>query len=173
MTTQLTPTEVLPLFETSKEDREIFIKNIVSAIEEGAIDPLKVHIQIKAMEDIIFGITSTDEKKNARNVEFAKRYRSILLESAQKYGNSFDVHNAKFKVAEVGVKYDYSKCNDPVLDELYIQKKELDARVKEREKFLQNAPISGTTIVNDDTGEATTVFPPSKRSTTSVTVTLS
>lgn len=169
---QLSTAGILALFETNKEQRQHFVTDLVNRLDNGEIDPLTIHLQVKAMEDIIFQLTSTDEKKN-KSFEAAKKYRSFLLEAAQKYSaKSFEFSNAKFEIKETGTKYDYSQCNDPVLSELITKQNEIDELVKNRQKLLQTAPVKGLNLLIEDTGETVTVYPPSKSSTTSIAVTL-
>lgn len=168
---QLTATSILALFETNKEQRSDFVRLIVEAVERGEISPLKAHLQVKGMEDIISSLTSLDEKKNS-NFEYAKRYRKELLNEADLYGKKFDLFHGKFDVKEVGTKYDYSECNDPELIELAIAAEKASEALKARQKFLQNVPESGAIITNEETGETSTVYRPKKTSTTAVTVTL-
>lgn len=158
MDNQISAIGVLSLLETTKEQRESFVRSIVSALDEGQVDPLKIHLQVKNTEDLIKQITS-DEK-----------YREFLLNEAQKYGKSFEQYNAKFQVKETGTRYDYSGCNDAELRELEIQAQHWQDKLKERQKFLQNLPASGIEVLQGD--ELVTVYPPVKTSTTSLTVTL-
>jgi hypothetical protein len=158
MDNQISAIGVLSLLETTKEQRESFVRSIVSALDEGQVDPLKIHLQVKNTEDLIKQITA-DEK-----------YREFLLNEAQKYGKSFEQYNAKFQVKETGTRYDYSGCNDAELRELERQAAEISERLKARQKFLQNIPASGIEVLQGD--ELVTVYPPIKTSTTSVTVTL-
>lgn len=158
MDNQISAIGVLSLLETTKEQRESFVRSIVSALDEGQVDPLKIHLQVKNTEDLIKQITA-DEK-----------YREFLLNEAQKYGKSFEQYNAKFQVKETGTRYDYSGCNDAELRELEMQAQHWQDKLKERQKFLQNIPASGLEVLQGD--ELVTVYPPVKTSTTSVTVTL-
>jgi hypothetical protein len=158
MDNQISAIGVLSLLETTKEQRESFVRSIVSALDEGQVDPLKIHLQVKNTEDLIKQITA-DEK-----------YREFLLNEAQKYGKSFEQYNAKFQVKETGTRYDYSGCNDTLLTELEEKAAFAAERLKERQKFLQNLPASGLEVLQCD--ELVTVYPPIKTSTTSVTVTL-
>lgn len=161
MTTELTTTSILSLFETTKEERQSFCIDLVSRLENGEVDPLKLHLQVKSAEDLI-------KKLNENTI-----YKSILLDAAQKYGaKSFDYGTAKFEIKEVGTKYDYSQTGDTLLIELEAKFAELSDQLKARQKFLQTVPASGMTIVIEETGETITVYPPAKSSTTSVAVTL-
>lgn len=161
MTTELTTTSILALFQTTKEERQSFALDLISKIENGEADPLKIHLQLKCAEDLIKQI-------NANTI-----YKKALLDAAESYGQkSFEFHNSKVEVKEAGVKYDYSKCNDPEYVALAIQQTELDGKVKERESFLKSVPSKGLEIVNTETGETGTIYPPAKSSTTTVAITL-
>ena len=150
--------QVLGLFDLNKEQRAELVQQTIDRISNGELNPLKAHLQVKAMEDIIEGITKD------------KAYRDMLLDEAAKYGKSFEYGNAKFATKETGVRYSYDQCNDPVLADLMEQNDNLLEQIKLRQKFLQTVPSEGIDIrVND---ELVTVYPPAKTSTTSVTVTL-
>lgn len=165
------PITVLRFFETTSEERELFVIQLIEAIQDGEVDPLKIHAQVKSAEDLIDRITNTDEKRG-KNFQLAKIYKSRLLEAAEAYGQKeFQAFNGKFKITEVGVKYDYSQCNDPELIELEKTVKEATEALKERQKFLQTVPLKGMDIITKD-GEAITVYPPARSSTTSVNVSL-
>jgi hypothetical protein len=148
----------LALFETNKEQRQDFVSQVISNIEEGNNDPLKIHLQVKCLEDIIKQLSSHP------------LYKENILAEAQKFGKSFEHHNAKFEIKEMGVKYDYSNCGDPIYNELQFKKAELDEKIKEREKLLKSVPLSGMEIIVED--ELIKVFPPTKTSTTSISVNL-
>lgn len=161
MTHDLTTTSVLALFETTKSERESFVLDVVSKIDEGHVDPLKIHLQVKCAEDIIKLLNSNNN------------YKSAVLEASQNQGEKpFQFHNAKFEIKEVGVKYDWTKCEDPILGELQSKQAVLDAEVKARQDMLKTIPQKGMICVNEETGETFTVYPPAKSSTTSVAVTL-
>ena len=147
----------LSLFETTKAERQDFAQSVVNGLKEGLSDPLKVHLQVKCMEDLIKQITSHPE------------YKDLTLDEAAKYGKSFEMHNAKFEVKEMGVKYDYSACGDPVYNELSEKMAELEKELKDRQAFLK-AVKPGTEILVED--EVVVLYPPVKTSTTSITVNL-
>lgn len=160
----------LAAFETTKEQRKSFVNDLLNSIDSGSVDPLRVHLHLKAIEDIIKQLTSLDEKTN-KNAEAAKKYRAHLLGAAEKYGNKFQLFNAEFAIKETGSKYDFSQCNDNELSELHNQQEALTDKIKEREKFLKSVPVQGMDHV-DSNGEVLTLYPPSKSSTTSIVVTL-
>lgn len=146
----------LELFETTKAQRQDFVSQVISNIGDGNANPLKVHLQVKCLEDLIKQLTSSAE------------YRTYLLDEASKYGKSFEFQNAKFEAKEMGVKYDYSQCNDPIHASLEIQIEELTEALKNREKFLKSLSLEGQEILIDD--EVIRVYPPSKSSTTTISV---
>jgi hypothetical protein len=154
---KLATTTDLSLFETTKAERQDFAQYVVNGLKDGLSDPLKVHLQVKCMEDLIKQITSHPE------------YKDLTLDEAAKYGKSFEMHNAKFEVKEMGVKYDYSACGDPVYNELSQKMAELEKELKDRQAFLK-AVKPGTEILVED--EVVVLYPPVKTSTTSITVNL-
>jgi len=154
---KLATTTDLSLFETTKAERQDFAQYVVNGLKDGLSDPLKVHLQVKCMEDLIKQITSHPE------------YKDLTLDEAAKYGKSFEMHNAKFEVKEMGVKYDYSACGDPVYNELSEKMAELEKELKDRQAFLK-AVKPGTEILVED--EVVVLYPPVKTSTTSITVNL-
>ncbi len=151
---------IVALFETTKEQRQTFCIDLIERLENGEADPLKVHLQVKSMEDIV-------KQLNDNTV-----YKKYLLDAAEKNGKKFQFQNAEFAIKEVGVKYDYSQVNDPIYAELEAQVADVTEKLKSRQKFLQTVPTEGLNIIIEGTGEAVTVYPPSKSSTTSVAVTL-
>lgn len=148
----------LSLFETTKSERQTFAQSVIEGLMEGNFDPLKVHLQVKCMEDLIKQITSNDV------------YKDLLVTEASKYGKSFEHYNSKFEIKEMGVKYDFENCGDPVLQSLEQQLELIQNEVKERQKFLRTIPESGMEILVDD--ELIKVYPPTKTSTTTVTINL-
>lgn len=147
----------LSLFETTKAERYAFAQVVVNNLKDGLSDPLKVHLQVKCIEDLIKQITSHPD------------YKDLTLDEASKYGKSFEMHNAKFEVKEMGVKYDYSNCGDPIYNRLAEELAELEKKVKDRQAFLK-AVQPGTELLIED--EVIVLYPPVKTSTTSITVNL-
>lgn len=168
---QLSPVEKLALFQTSRQERKSFVQDLINKLNEGELSPLEIHLQLKAMEDIINQLTSTDEKKN-KNLPAAIRYRQLLLESAEQHGKSFEYHNSKFEIKETGTAYDFTRCCDIEWEQMDAQLNSLKERIKERETFLKAVPVQGLVVTNQETGEIYTIYPPSKKSTTTVTVSL-
>lgn len=127
----------------------------VSAVVNGSVDPIKAHISVSRMEAAI---------KIYKDNEDVRR---ITLDELAKYGPTATFGDCKLEQAEVGVKYDYSGCNDSTLTDLYDQMEVLKAKIKAREDMLKHLQPSGA--VDPDTGEI--MYPPVKTSKTSIKTT--
>lgn len=160
----LTAPSILALFETTKDQRKSFAEKVLNAVEEGAYDPLKMHLQLKSMENIINLLT---DRKNPQ----AKRFMKLVVDEAEKRGKKFDLYNASFELRQTGVKYDYSKCGDAELIDMMDEAEELQEKIKAKQDFLKTVPVKGMNVLNGE-GEVFTVYPPSKSGTDSVAVTL-
>lgn len=164
---QMPATSALALMDMTKPQRKAFAEQVIEAIENGKVSPLKVHCQVKAMENLLKQFT--DKKEGGA---LAEKYSAHLLEEAQRNGKTFEYHNGTFTIKEAGHKYDWSQCGDAQLLADMQQAEELEARIKERQEFLKKVPAKGLTSVDQETGEAVTLYPPAVKSTTTVSVTL-
>lgn len=143
----------------TKENQKATAQTLVTKVVEGEADPIQVFSTVKA---VVESLTIFLKDKSVVETTAA---------AVEKYGNTGALFNgANLCIAEVGVKYDFSVCEDPEWNELAAQRAELDAKIKARETFLRGIPREAT-IVNEDTGEITKIFPPAKSSSTSVKVT--
>ena len=156
---EITTQGILSLFETTKAERSTFTINVMERIEEGTADPIRVHLQLKAMEEIVKALNTNE------------RYKELLLDAAEKNGRKFMAFNAEFQVKEMGQRYDFTYCGDDELLEMYTAQDRIKYLIKEREEFLKKVPVAGMQKVTE-TGEVVTLFPPSKTSTTTVAVSL-
>lgn len=157
--------KVLSMIDTNKAQREQFVQEVIDSMQEGKVDPLKIHVQVKCMEQIIKMFTDGKDYPKTSKV-----YKELVLDEATKHGKKFEYHNAEFKIGEVGTKYDWSKCGDAAINELLRQQAEIDAALKERQEFLKTLPAIGIETLVDD--EVVRIYPPSRSSTTSVSVSL-
>lgn len=166
-TQELTTTSILSLFDTTKDERRSFVIDLLSRIEDGNVNPLDIHVQIKCIEDIIEQLTNRKDYP-----ESSKRYYENLLSEVKKHGKKFEYHQAKVEEKEVGTKYDWEKCEDPVIESLMSQEKALKEKIKARQEFLKTVPEKGLTFIDETSGEVTTIYRPAKSSTTSIAVSL-
>lgn len=133
----------------------VLAQSAINAVVEGEIDPIVAHINISKMEAAIKTFKADD------------RVRDITLRELSKYGKKQSFGDCTLEEVEAGVKYDYSTCNDSVMDELMRMRQAIDADIKEREAFLKAIPQSG--MVNPDTGEV--LYRPTKSSKTIIKTT--
>ena len=159
-TTELSTTNILSLFETTKTERQSFVENVIDKIVAEEVDMLKIHKQLKSLEDI------------SSQLQDNKTYKEYLLNAAEKHGKKFQYQNAEFIIKEVGTKYDYSNCNDLELNDLMRQMDVLKARIDKKQETLKHLPLSGMLTTDEKTGDTYKIYPPSKKSTTAVSVTL-
>jgi hypothetical protein len=134
---ELTTTSVLSLFDTDKEQRALFVQNVINTLDAGTIDPLKLHVQIKCMEDIIARLKRHPE------------YRDAVSSQASMYGRGkHDFHNATFEVKATAGSYDYSH------DAEWCRLRDM---MKAREGFLKNLTEPMDYVTGD--GEVCKVYP--------------
>jgi hypothetical protein len=152
--------ELIKFNHTTKEERTHVVREIFRELLEGRINPMELHIRMKCLEEVVKQLTSMPA------------YKAIVLDDAEKHGKSFQYHNAKVDIREVGVKYDYSACGSGELDTMYRQQEITAAEIKILETYHKGLPSSGIQVLNPSTGEVETHYPPAKTSTTSVAVTL-
>lgn len=170
MNNELTVQSILSLFETDKAQRLDFARRVLENVTEYGADPIRVNIQLKAMAEIIDTLTNDSDKN--KNREIAKEFKKALLEAAEKNGKNFQMYNATMSVMEAGVRYDYTMCSDPQLNELLYEQERIDAQVKDRQEFLKRLPSGGMEIFDKDSGEVIYIYPPAKSSTTTLKTTL-
>ena len=152
--------ELIKFNHTTKEERTQVVREIFNELLEGRINPMELHIRMKCLEEVVKQLTSMPA------------YKAIVLDDAEKHGKSFQYHNAKVDIREVGVKYDYSGCGNSTLEKRYKEQSLIDEAIKSIETYHKGIPASGIEVVNPYTGEVETHYPPAKTSTTSVAVTL-
>lgn len=158
----------------SKENAKSFYKAIRDRIfetGEGLWEFLeflkfieKVQEQIKGTYDPITGYGSPPDEE----------FREYVRSEIEKYEKSkfISPRGVKFELMEAGTRYDYTKCGDPIYNELIKRLEVLKAEVKEREGFLKGVPDSGITVLDNETGEVVTVYSPTKTSTSTYKITL-
>lgn len=142
---------------TTKDEIETFVNKIVGEVENGAINPLELHVKIKAIESCL--------------AQVSDKIKDAVMDEMQNYQEkNVEMFGAKIAKAETGVKYDYTVCGDPVLNSIMSDKKVLEQAEKNRQAFLKAANPNGTEIVCDD--EVVKIYPPIKTSSSFIKVTL-
>lgn len=142
----------------SKEEQAVLSSAMINSVLDGEIDPIKAVVQAKSLVE-----TLTLFLKD-------KGVNELVLREVEKYGKQTSKDGATIAIKEVGSKWDYSECGDPIYNSLSAKKAEIEEKLKEREALLK-ATREPRTEVDEETGEVYTVNPPSKSSTTSYTIT--
>jgi hypothetical protein len=154
--TALTILENLP---NNKEQVKTFVSSIKNEILANTKNTLPILVQIKMVEKTIEDILKDEEI----DLKFLKEFQ--LYDKDE----TVTVNGATLRQSEVGVKYFYSECGDPVWIDLNKQIQELTEKKKEREKFLQNIPYDKGTV---DPDSGLFITRPAKSSKTKVVVKL-
>lgn len=153
-----TPTQLLSLMANTSTQIDVFSDGIIQAVQGGEINPLAVLVQLRAMEQA--------------SERILKEIKPNIMAEADKYpGKDFEFAGNKITKAEHGTKYDYSVCNDPVLDDLIEQAKVLNEKVKTRQERLK-AQTTPESILDPMTGEVVVINPPIKKSTSGLNVSI-
>lgn len=129
---------------------------IRESVLNGEVDPLDFAAQVSALEQLF------------KNLKADHLIKDVVLQEAEKYGKSFEKGNAKFQIKEMGVRFDYSNCEDVEWETICSEVNKWTEKKKSRENFLRgiepNAEVYGS--------DGTQLKPPVKTSTTSVAVIL-
>lgn len=157
----MTVNSVAALFPETKSEIKSFADKMIESVLDGYIDPLKVKVQLAAM------------KKTIEEIESSEEFKDCVMNAANKYHKDElkNIHNANIQIKETGVKYDYSQCGMP---EYYLVCEEL-LQLTERKKALENRLKTVTKeedYICPITSEMVKLMPPSKTSTTTVTITI-
>ncbi|WP_148477752.1 hypothetical protein [Parabacteroides johnsonii] len=153
----------IKLFEScpiNKSDQNDLANRLINTVLDGDINLVEATVKAKSLIEVLTKFVNDD------------RVKDCTLSEIEKNGKETSWNGARLAIKEVGVKYDYSDCNDPVYMDLLKQKEVIDKQLKERESFLKSLS-NRTTIVDDETGEVATVIPPVKMSSQGYTITFS
>jgi hypothetical protein len=101
-----------------------------------------------------------------------KQFSDYVRDEIAKNGKQIETQSAKLELAETGVKYNFDNCADALYQQLEQQLQSIEADLKDRKEFLKTVPLSGLSIINEQTGEVSTIYPPSKQSTSTYKITL-
>lgn len=142
----------------SKADIEDFSNKILDVLESGTQNPLDILLRFKAFERVF-------EKIKPKLTELS------LIEASKYKEKVIEYDGAELSVSEAGVSYSYEDCGDSRWESLNQQLTSIKADIKKREDFLKNI-VGHETVVNEDTAEIQTIFPPIKKSTTTIKVTI-
>ncbi len=147
----ITAVSALNMMPTSKQQIETFVERICNEVEEGYENPLKLYVQLKALEKAIGDIKSRIEEK--------------AVNEAEKYGEKgvFGAYGANVQIKETGVRYDFSVSEEwkHANDVVEAAKEAMKAVEKRLKTATRNSPyfdpISGEEITGIPKESKTTV----------------
>jgi len=129
---------------------------MIQAVQSGEVSALEMKLKQKFIEAVIEQTKSVIDK--------------AARDEAELYGEKkFTKFGGEVSLIEAGIKFDYSNCNDEVYNDLLTELEAIKAKIKDREAFLKS--IKGSINIITDHGEAVTVFPPIKTSTSTLKIT--
>jgi hypothetical protein len=133
------------------------LKQLENGILAGEINPLEMKL-------VEYGLTKWLEyvKKN-------ETLQGAVMMQAQNNEKNFEYRGIKMQIAEAGVSYDYSPCEDSRLEYLNAEIEQLTEQKKAIEKELQ-ARVHIKDFINPVTGEIIEVKKPIKSSKTIVKI---
>jgi hypothetical protein len=153
-----TPVQLLTLMANTSTQINFFSDGVIEAVQGGEISALAVLVQLRAMAQASERILKEIDKN--------------IMSEADKYpGSTFEFAGNKITKAEHGVKYDYSVCGDPVLNDLLEASKVLAEKVKARQERLK-AQTGPENILDEVSGEVFIITPPIKRSKSGLNVSI-
>lgn len=101
-----------------------------------------------------------------------KQFTDYVRDEISKNGKQIETNSAKLELSETGIKYNFDNCGDVIFEQLSQQLESIEADLKDRKEFLKTVPVSGLSVLNEQTGELCTIYPPSKQSTSTYKITL-
>lgn len=127
------------LEKLSKKDLQKLARTTAQGVSNhGVLNELEVMVRARKLADFY--------------TELAKGIQGRAEEEARKEQpkGAFEKFGAKITHISGPSKWKYDNCGDPVYAQLLEERKALDARIKEREAFLQNVPESGMDWVDGE-----------------------
>jgi hypothetical protein len=153
-----TPESVLEMFQPTKEGITLFASKVINKVHDGELDPLRVRLLCDTLEQIADKI-KTATKENQKT-------------EAAKYGEKpFMFQGGEFHFTPTKTEYDYEACGDPELEMLSQQKLSIDRSIKARQEWLK---LMGNpeTVINKLSGEVCEIYPPIKKQSYGVKLTI-
>lgn len=128
--------ELIQSVELNKESINSTAKGIINSVREDGLNPLKVVVQLKALQKVADVVTAD--------------LTDLAIAECDKYGKGEKVFGAKVEVKESGVKYDYSRSQTWL--RLQAEIDNLKAKQKVIENAMKNA-CAEVPFIDTDSGE--------------------
>lgn len=139
---------IMRLLPDTSQGVQIFSTQLINAVKNGEVNPLQLKAIFKIFEkvhEIVSNATKSEQLNEA----------SLYPET------KFNAFGFEITKEELGVKYVYANCGDPVYNHRLKIFEEAQDQLEEREKFLKSLKVP-ITIIDDESGEVATINPPLK-----------
>jgi len=152
------PASVMQLFDADKQALLSFAANIVNSVIDGNENALKVQVLVKKQEFVLEKIK--------------EGIKESLKTEAAKYGEKeFDYAGTKCHYTPTATSYDFEQCNDPEYVKLMLDFEYAKSKLEQRKEWLK-AMGGPEHLLDQETGETFTVYPPIKKQAMGVKVSL-
>ena len=141
----------------AKELSNQLADQVISSVLDDGANALKQIIMVKALDSAFTKIKS-------------KLMPYALEEFRLENSKEVDINGYRISEATTGVSYDYSNCNHQVYAKLVNQMADLKEQISDIEQMLKSLK-SPMEILDKETGEVYTIYPPAKKSTTTLKLT--
>lgn len=141
--------------EPSKENLPRLAEKIIQSVDDGFESAVELSSKLDFIAKVCVEAKNSLKEKTIKEVE-----------------DGFSAKGYKVEVCEAGVSYDYSRCNDSEYKRLIDHMNKLKELIKDRENFFKSLKPEGFEYVDSATGEVIKLYPPVKKSTTTLRFTL-
>ena len=138
----------------AKEFSNQLADQVIASVMDNGSNALKQIIMVKALDSAL-------TKIKAKLMPYA--IEDFDTENAKE----IDMNGYRISKVNTGVSYDFSNCNHPVYNALYNQLADIKSQMDDIEKMLKSL-TSSMEILDKETGEVYTIYPPVKKSTTTL-----
>lgn len=164
---EILPGSILVLNKANAADFHQRMKEMIRETGYGLFEYLEA---IKFFEKVKACINGDKQAKIPEDKEFIGMIRDEILKYPK--GVLTTERGVKFEAAETGTAYDFSQCNDASLLQLEQEAAAAADKLKERKEFLKKLPGAGIEVLDKETGEVASIYPPSKSSNSSYKITM-
>lgn len=126
-------TELAPVLDILRLDIATVVGTIKQQVKDGDLDVIQSWIALKAMSNIVEASIGSDKGD--------KELKQIFFDSVEKAIGStknYTAFGATLRIQDTGVRYDFSECNDSMLNALYKIQKDVKEAIDRREKEIKS-----------------------------------
>jgi paraquat-inducible protein B len=133
METAISTITILPF---TKSEQKTFVEKVVNEVLEGAIEPIKLAVYLKSIQETI---------------------KQIIQEESEKYGKKYELYGCEIQNSS-RTALDYSGCQDQVYNDLVKQMDQLKEVIKAREAVIKSGIDPSTGEVFEPVKTSTSNF---------------